>query len=173
MEAASLSIDLELTQYGQTHPLAVRNRCLEYIVEKYSYHVRIYTDGYKSDSGCGCALFVEHDKTTRSVSLPKSSSVLSAELFAIFQSLCWAKDNNEHKVAIFSDSLSRLQAIKHGKLDNTIVRDILSIHKTMVRKKITQIVDIFAGLDCTFSTLSLRTLENLYPNHVMPAHQIV
>ena len=48
------------------------------------------------------------------------------------------------------------------------------LHKCCIlRKKITQIVDIFAGLDCTFSTPSLRTLENLYPNHVMPAHQIV
>ena len=67
----TLSIDLELTQHEQTHPLAIRNRCLDYI-EKYKYHVRIYTDGSKSDSACGCATFVENDKTSRKTSLPKT-----------------------------------------------------------------------------------------------------
>ena len=126
----TLSIDLEPTQHEQAHPLAIRNRCLDYI-EKYKYHVRIYTDGSKSDSGCGCAMFVENDKTTRTISLPKTSSALSAELIAILQSLHWARDNNKNKLAIFSDSLSGLQAIKNGKLDNSIVNDILLIHKVL------------------------------------------
>ena len=61
----------------------------------------------------------------------KPGSALSAELVAILQSLHWARDNNKNKVAIFSDSLSGLQAIKNGKLDNSIVNDILLIHKVL------------------------------------------
>ena len=99
---------------------------------KYHDHIKIYTDGSKSAARCGCAFFIGHPGITKQFSLNKYFSIFSAELYAILESLKWAKGHQYRKIAILSDSLSSLQAIE-GRMDNHIVKNIWTNYNQLLR----------------------------------------
>jgi len=87
----------------------------------YGRHLQVFTDASKTDNGkiaaayCIPGLDIEY-----SCRLPDELTIFSGELTAIKLSLVWIKQNYERfehrkNVAIFSDSLSTLTAIKTGK----------------------------------------------------------
>ena len=86
-----ISIDLSLTSITGLHPSEVRNRSLELITKDYPHHVKIFTDGSKSESGCWCAFTVDKSNISESITITRNCSIFSAELYAIFKSLEWLK----------------------------------------------------------------------------------
>ena len=127
-----IRIDLSLTHIVETHPAEVRIRGVELINTDYTDHLKIYTDGTKSTSKCGCAFFIGHPHISKQFTLNKYCSIFTAELYAILESLKWAKGQQYRKIAIFSDSLSSLQAIEGRKIDNHIVKDILATYNQLL-----------------------------------------
>ena len=83
---------------------------MDFCAENFQNHIRFYTDGSKSDSGTGCA-FVG-DGVEKCFSLPHQASVFTSELYAIFRCLDQVSRTRARKFAIFTDSLSSLQALK-------------------------------------------------------------
>ena len=84
----------------------------------------MYTNGSKSCDGLGCAFVTGRD--TRSFSLPASASVFSAELLAIDEALCFIEGGIEALHLIFTDSLTRLWALRSFNPSDPLVQDILT-----------------------------------------------
>ena len=128
-----VKIDLSLSRNPPDHPIEKRNQCIEYIHENYSSYTRIFTDGSKSDIGCGSAYWVENAGAYQKITLNHLCFVFTAELLAILESLIWSEINKCSKVAIFSDSLSSLQAIESRKMKHHLVRRIIGICSRLAR----------------------------------------
>ena len=62
----------------------------------------IYTDGSKTDTGY--AIITEKTKKTKN--LPSSSSIFTAETYAILKTIKYAHSNNEAQIVIYTDSMS-------------------------------------------------------------------
>ena len=85
--------------------------------------VQVYTDGSKGDSGAGFA--VVFPDFNRSFSLPKWSSIFTAELRAILYAITVLLTMPQRHFTIFSDSLSALQALGSWSSGNPLVIEIL------------------------------------------------
>ena len=68
----------------------------KFLVEnEYLDFCKIFTDGSKTDNGCGCAYFVQLDPpTTVAKKLPKTCSIFNAEMYAIFIALKCIQSSN-------------------------------------------------------------------------------
>jgi ribonuclease HI len=94
-------------------------------------YTRIYTDGSKD--GAAVAAAAVSQTMNRSCRLPNNSSIFSAEASAILLAVDIIKSTTDNKFAIFSDSLSCLQAIQNKRWDNPIILNILnSVHKLII-----------------------------------------
>lgn len=94
-------------------------------------YTRIYTDGSKD--GAAVAAAAVSQTMNRSCRLPDNSSIFSAEACAILLAVDIIKSTADNKFAIFSDSLSCLQAIQNKRWDNPIILNILnSVHKLII-----------------------------------------
>ena len=90
-------------------------------LENFSESVQIYTDGSKSDSGVGCSAVIP-SHSEKLVTLHKSASVFTAELYAILAALTLTFTLPDKKeFTIISDSLSSLEAIQNLSPENQIV----------------------------------------------------
>ena len=74
-------------------------------------------------------------KTFFTGKIPDKFSVFTAELVSISQALCWLKTTDIKKCVIFSDSLSSLQSLDHGKscrfdITNDIMQTYIQITHT-------------------------------------------
>ena len=118
-------VDLSLSDIrkGDLHPLESRSRAVEHI-SSYEGFTASYTDGSKTEAGTGCAFVCGRD--TRSFSLPGHSSVFSAELVAIYKTLCFIEVSHEALHLILSDSLSSLLALRSFYPCNPLIQDILT-----------------------------------------------
>lgn len=96
---------------------------------KYQNTVKIFTDGSKIDTKCGCAFYVDiNPPIIVRKRLPPTCSVFNAEMYAIFRALLFVKDSDLHEFVIFSDSLSALQSLENSKMDHRIK---INIHKIL------------------------------------------
>ena len=102
-------INLEIygIQYGD------RSVCFRDLANTvYSDYFSINTDGSKSDTGVGAAVLFSDINFTLSWRLHSDHSVVSSELFAIFNALRWLFLNlNNCNCVIYSDSRSALAMI--------------------------------------------------------------
>ena len=104
-----------------------KQHTIEHIRRK-GNHLAIYTDGSKSREGVGYAAVSERGKLQ--FSLPKRSSVFTAELSAILSALEIIKEHQPQKFVIFSDSRSAVEAIQNYSPKNSLVQEIkYAFHK--------------------------------------------
>ena len=82
--------------------------------------MKIYTDGSKQEnSATGAAIFVDDISSTFSWRLDSQHSIVTSELYAIYQGILFAVRNFANQdFVIFTDSLSSLEMIKNQKIDN-------------------------------------------------------
>ena len=90
----------------------------------HGHSTHMYTDGSKSELGVGFGIYSE--QLSVSHKLPITSSIYTAELYAIFESLNIFNQSIENRFTIFSDSLSCLQGIQQLNSNHPIVSDIQS-----------------------------------------------
>ena len=103
----------------------VANVCYQHhINDNYPDYLAIFTDGSKSEKGCGSSFFIPSLNFGKSTSLPSLCSAFSTELFAILSCLRWVQLHRPPKVLIACDSLSSLNAlhsVTFGKIHNNLV----------------------------------------------------
>lgn len=88
----------------------------DYITENFPNYTLLYTDGSKLLKEHSCyaasAMYSPTDKTTVCWKLRSEHSVLSTELYALWQALTYVRANkNLNDIAVFTDSRSALQII--------------------------------------------------------------
>nr|KAG5687401.1 hypothetical protein BaRGS_021614 [Batillaria attramentaria] len=89
----------------------------EKIEQRFSQHLKIYTDGSVLDSGeVGCAFVIPDLGITRRYKLNAGLSIFSAEMYAILMACTFINDmpNPPLGAVILSDSKSSLQALERG-----------------------------------------------------------
>ena len=82
----------------------------------------LYTDGSKNKDGVGAAIYTEG--TSSSASLPKFSTIFTAEAHAIHMALNTISKSNKLTLATFSDSKSVLKAFQSRAPSNSKIRRI-------------------------------------------------
>ena len=73
-------------------------------------HIKLYTDGSKSEEGVGCAAI--HENTSYVVKLPDSASIYTAELTAVINALDRVYHSEGKDFVIYSDSKSTIESLK-------------------------------------------------------------
>ena len=94
----------------------------------YSTFTKLFCDGSKLDGRTGCAVYVDiQPPTIIKKRLPKTSSVFTCELYALFRSLLNIRDSPLDCFVIFSDCLSALEFLSNSKNDNRMKINILRL----------------------------------------------
>nr|CAH7738046.1 unnamed protein product [Callosobruchus chinensis] len=85
------------------------------LLEKFNNPCEIYTDGSKTESGVGCAVFIPSAQRGLKFKLDQKCSIFTAELTAIDIALDWIIEENltNDRYAVMSDSQSALLALKN------------------------------------------------------------
>jgi len=124
-----------------TSPALYKNLFLALVEEEYRTYNKIYTDGSKSSDGVGAAAV-----TTNSISvatLPKESSIYSAEVYALQMAVDFIERSNgnitHNRNVIFTDSKSTVDSL-HNQNDHPVIRYI--IHKLNILKNKDIVVEI-------------------------------
>ncbi|KAG5863239.1 hypothetical protein JTB14_014017 [Gonioctena quinquepunctata] len=127
LSKVSMRLDLTALPKNETAPVIYRQLFLE-IISEFPQSTILYTDGSKTATGVGCALSVENEIHTWSLS--SCASIYTAELYAIWQALLSSSmTRDKQKIIIVCDSLSVLQSISNLFSEDPLVRMIrLSIH---------------------------------------------
>ena len=124
------NINTELTSNHKEHtlPQVFTNMFLEIRDSKYSNATHIYTDGSKKDDKTAAAMVVPQQDHTEAFRLPDGSSIFTAESSAISQALQYVQSNPDiSEAAIFSDSLSCLEALLGLQTRNPLTTEILNL----------------------------------------------
>ena len=87
---------------------------LDQILKSYPLYKYIYTDGSKSSHGCGYGIYVKEPPISISKKIHSSSSIFTAETFAISQALDIVIKKEWNKALIMSDSLSAILCLFHN-----------------------------------------------------------
>ena len=89
----------------------------------YKHHISIYTDGTKQDEKFACANISPN--FTDNIRLPDNSSIFTAEAKAFDSTLYDIRDQPEHQLIIYSDSLSVLRSLTNLAHRNPLIQQIL------------------------------------------------
>ena len=121
---ASTRINLSLTDLSKekTPTMANQKRFKEVVENKQKGWNHIYTVGSKSEIGVGAAATTEN--RTNSASIPKISSIITAETHAIHLALNTISATKVKNFTIFTDSRSCLQALQKQIPTNKKVRKL-------------------------------------------------
>ncbi|KAJ8709247.1 hypothetical protein PYW07_009073 [Mythimna separata] len=87
----------------------LNNTCVNMIVNKFSEHYKIFTDGSKDGSDLGAAYFDPQCDTKAKFKINSKISIMYCELIAISEALLYLLTINHDHFVIFSDSKSSLQ----------------------------------------------------------------
>ena len=138
-ELSNTNIDLDLTNLPKKSTSESTYRKAFYKLShcKYEDHIKIYTDGSKSDSAVGAAsvpLIHNLDETNKR--LPNDASIFTAEATALTMALSTINESEDSSFVIFTDSLSCLLALKDlNTLDPRILKIKLEIHSLTLKGK--------------------------------------
>ena len=102
--------------------MVYKQKFLQMMVEKYGDYRQIYTDGSKSDSGVAAASCTEQMK--RSITLPKTASIFTAEMQAMQLAVDIIKNSNSGTTIIFTYSHSIIQSLKDKYARNFMSRKL-------------------------------------------------
>lgn len=124
---SSLVVDISLSHFKKetTPPSVYRSLFSDAINIKYPSFIPIFTDGSKSSSSCGFAIFSPSLNISMSFCAPIFSSVFSMEALAVFYAL--VKTPIPNNVLILTDSLSVATAVNSLPSSNPIVSGIQSM----------------------------------------------
>ena len=90
----------------------------EMIDTTYNNYLSFYTDGSKNNDGVGAAFVCVHSGVTKCYKLHPRASIAMAEIFAIYQTLLYLKENihiyNNTNIVIMTDSMTSLNVIKNN-----------------------------------------------------------
>lgn len=108
---AEVVLELSLSRFlkKDTLPVELLARFNE-MMAQYAYYQTIFTDGSKDEDGTASAVYMQGSEAQ--FKLANGSSIFSAEAFAILKALEIARDSNQQKFIICSDSLSVLTSLK-------------------------------------------------------------
>lgn len=111
------------------NPMNLKAMFLENLRTIWSHSEQIFTDGSLKDNKTGCAFYHKNKKISKQFRLLNNTSIFSAELWAIWESLLYCLESNKDNFIIFTDSKSSLLAIKNCTFkapSNYIVSNILN-----------------------------------------------
>ena len=108
MKPPKIVLDLVHLKNDQTDASIYQQRFIE-IRDRYRDYIPVYTDGSRDRNAVACAT-VFPSNTVISMRLPDSTSVFTAEVWAIIKALEQIKICTASKYIVFTDSLSCLQA---------------------------------------------------------------
>ena len=120
------SCDLSLLQHPKSSTIAdeLKQHALERL-EHYADLRPFYTDGSKGAEGVGCA-FVS-GRITRRFRLPDTTSVFTAELYAIYQVLKHIRRHHHSRCLIVTDSASSVMALRGHAESSSLILKILEL----------------------------------------------
>ena len=93
------------------------------VLDTYPDYTHIYTDGSKDGERVACAAVC--GQSVMKCRLPDCASIFSAESQAIMLALDFIEVSQHDKFAIFSDSMSCLQAIDNAKFEDPMIKSVL------------------------------------------------
>lgn len=104
-----------LIERHEENPTLIKNNFLENLNTKWKNYEHIYTDGSLCNNKSGCAFYHQNRNIKRQFKLMDSTSIFSAELWAIWESLLYCLQYTDNTFFIvFSDSKSALESIKNS-----------------------------------------------------------
>ncbi|XP_031339499.1 uncharacterized protein LOC116168002 [Photinus pyralis] len=106
-----MKIFLKLAEYvKEDTPVTIYRSNFLAFLEEHRNSTIIYTDGSRTESGVGCAVYVEY--RSHEWTLPPMTTVYGAELYALWQALLYCLINRGHVFLIVCDSLSVMAGIR-------------------------------------------------------------
>uniref|UniRef100_A0A1B6J7I1 Reverse transcriptase domain-containing protein n=1 Tax=Homalodisca liturata TaxID=320908 RepID=A0A1B6J7I1_9HEMI len=131
MEENSVKGDTRLTNLEvskkNTSKATLKQLWLEKMSLSYLGYVYVYTDGSKTDDGCGAAFLIPRTNTTALYSLSKYMSSYSSELIAIYKAVQFINKTQYDNVVICTDSQAAVTAISNYSKDKSKNQLIISI----------------------------------------------
>uniref|UniRef100_A0A1B6IZV8 ribonuclease H n=1 Tax=Homalodisca liturata TaxID=320908 RepID=A0A1B6IZV8_9HEMI len=112
---------------GDTSKETLKQLWLEKMSLSYLGYVYVYTDGSKTDDGCGAAFLIPRTNTTALYSLSKYMSSYSSELIAIYKAVQFINKTQYDNVVICTDSQAAVTAISNYSKDKSKNQLIISI----------------------------------------------
>ena len=127
----SCPINVDLSLDSNTPLLQIQQH-----LEKYTNHIKFFTDGSVSQNYAGCA-FLQEDSASL-FTLPPEMSPLTAELFALYQTALTISRSNGSNFLVCSDSLISLKHLQSLNVPgiNPYVWKILEVLQTIQNKNI-------------------------------------
>jgi len=95
----------------------IQSEFLEMQQNRFQHLTPIFTDGSKMAEKTGCGIITPAESIT--IRLPNHTSIYTAELYALLHALDWnTNQENSEDVAVYTDSLSSIQALENLYLTN-------------------------------------------------------
>lgn len=119
-------VDKSLLNYpkNEYNKTVVTKAFLELINKTYKNYRTVYTDGSKTSDRVGSAIYTH--SFSKSYLLHSTTSVFTAELFAISKAINFTLNQTHHKWIIATDSLSSIESLKSQKPSHPLIIDILN-----------------------------------------------
>lgn len=124
-----VNTSLSLYSKGEHPPSFTRAKFYE-LLSQYPEYKTLYTDGSKSSAGLGCA-FVS-DGRTFPFRLAEQGTILTAELYAIYQALIYVSAQTYRKWLIFTDSYNSLVCLIERKYSHPLVSKSLILLRSLI-----------------------------------------
>lgn len=130
-----LPVNFELSKYQKEHtPQYIYKNLFHELNNKYTDHIKIYTDGSVMNEKSGCA--VVFDSEIYRYRLREYFSVFSCEATAILEALKIVKNSSiKQKYIIYTDSKSCLTAIVNDTNNTPVIKEIKLLIITLIEHK--------------------------------------
>ena len=112
----------------------LRTKFLCHVHYRHANSTHYYTDGSRNSDGVGVGIFNRHHSISQT--LPKISSIFSAEIYAIFLCITTIANRQDQRCTIFTDSKSSLDSIKDMYSENPVIKQIQSLLIRLSRSNI-------------------------------------
>ncbi|KAF2353102.1 Ribonuclease H domain [Trinorchestia longiramus] len=110
----------------QTVPANImRGLFLEHVADQHAASVKIYTDGSKSGGAVGYSVVL--GEVVRAGRLLSVTSVFTAELYGVIEALQLIEEHPNHRITVFTDSKSIIDAIQVHASSHPIIGEINDI----------------------------------------------
>lgn len=144
------------------HPAIQKSESIQ-LINRYNNYLKIYTDGSKTSTSTSYAIHSTDLNISRKVKISHTNSIFFAEAKAILEALAY---DNPNPIAIFSDSLSVINAIASNKSHcNNITNEIKKQLAISTNKKLIWI-PAHIGLKGNELADRLANEAHLQPDHV-------
>lgn len=111
MDLDSFLKDIKVITLQYSEIAHLNNIVVRQIIETYNDYTPIFTDASKNMHGTGASFIIPPQEQCK-FKLNKTTSIFSAEAFAIFKAIEFALERNKNNIIIFTDSLSVLNSLK-------------------------------------------------------------